>query len=150
MLCLFYVFTILHLGSGLKILCVFPFNARGHDMIFESLTVGLARLGHKVDVITHFPAKDPPKNYQLLVNLSGSVESLVNNYTINSVKQNNGCETKHIAQQYGNKICHLMGVKKMQDILKNFSKDPPYDLFITEVCFLPIKICEYCVIYFKL
>lgn len=133
MLYLFYVFSILNFCSGLNILCVFPFNARGHNILFESLTTGLAKLGHKVDVITHYPVEDPPKNYQLLVNLSGKIENLMNNYTIDVVKQNDGRETEHIAKRYGNKICQLLGLKEMQDVLKNTSKNPPYDLLMTEV-----------------
>ncbi|XP_023246023.1 UDP-glucuronosyltransferase 2A1-like [Copidosoma floridanum] len=103
-------------------------------MMFNALMVGLAKRNHQVDVITHFPAKNPPPNFKLLIKLNGTFDKV----SINSVVDRD--LTAHIADLRGNKMCELLGIEEIQKLIKNPPHDPPYDLLVTEVfganCFL--------------
>lgn len=127
--------------SAYRILGVFPFNAKSHNIVFEALMKGLAKRGHQVDVVTHFPLKNPVKNYNDIINLDGSMENLVNNYTIEFVSKITGNVVDILATSYGNRVCHFMGFEKMQKLIKNPPTNPPYDLVITEVSYLLHFIC---------
>ena len=130
-------------SSAYRILGVFPLNGRSHDMMFSSLMEGLAKRGHKVDVVTHFPPKHPPKNYKTIINLSGTMESLVNNFTIDFVLGFGGNVVDPIANLYGNRLCDLMGLEEFQQLIHHPPSDPPYDIFITEVSFV-VMIVQLC------
>lgn len=120
-------------NSAYRILGIFPLNSRSHEMMFESLMTGLAKRGHQVDVVTHFPVENPPKNYKNIVNLSGTMDNLVNSFTINFSKNLAGDIGYYIATLYGNELCYLLGQNDMQELIKNPPSDPPYDVLITEV-----------------
>lgn len=42
-----------------KILAVFPLPGSSHFIMFERVLKGLAQKGHEVDVVSHFPLKQP-------------------------------------------------------------------------------------------
>ena len=122
----------LNLCNTYRILGIFPFNGKSHNVIFDALMLGLANKGHKVDVISHYNIKNSTENLNLIINLDGSMEKTQNNYTLNDAiyfKTHKGI----IFDLYGNRLCHLMGLKEMQDFIRNPPNDPPYDLVITEV-----------------
>lgn len=128
------IFSLVTVGSAYRILAVFPFNGKSHNIILESITKTLAKRGHQVDVITHFPQKKPVKNLNDIIDLNGSMENLVNNYTIEFVSTITGDIVNLIAPSYGNRLCHFMGFENFQKLIKNPPQDPPYDLLIVEVC----------------
>ena len=119
--------------NAYRILAVFPFNSRSHNNVFEGVTKGLAKRGHQVDVITHFEMRNPPKNYRTVLNLAGTRRDVVNNFTIDFASDLGDDLVPLIAEFYGNEICELLGLEKMQNLIKNPPKDPPYDILITEV-----------------
>ncbi|KAL7293656.1 hypothetical protein TKK_0012735 [Trichogramma kaykai] len=133
------IFLILNCATGLmmcdayRILGVFPFAAKSHNILFESLMKGLAKRGHQVDVVTHFPLSKPPENYRDIINLNGTMENLVNNFTIEFVNQMAGDIVESIATNYGNRICEFMGLPEMQQLIHGPLPNPPYDVVITEV-----------------
>lgn len=129
-----FAITLLSTCSAYRILGVFPFNGKSHNILFEALMKGLAKHGHQVDVISHFPLKKPVENYTDIINLDGSMETLMNNYTIEFVSSFTGAVVDLIAMTYGNRLCHFMGFEEMQKLIRNPPMDPPYDLVITEVC----------------
>lgn len=47
------------LTKSYRILGVFPLAGRSHMLMFEKLMKELAKKGHEVDVLTHFPLKKP-------------------------------------------------------------------------------------------
>lgn len=130
---LLVVAACLNQGCTLRILGIFPLCSRSHEMMFEALMKGLAKRGHQVDVVTHFPVKNPPANYRNIINLSGTMENLVNNFTLDFVAGISDDVSYHVATTYGTRLCHLMDLKEMKDLINNPPKDPPYDVFITEV-----------------
>ncbi|XP_033229037.1 UDP-glucuronosyltransferase-like [Belonocnema kinseyi] len=116
-----------------RILGVFPFNGKSHNNVFNALMKSLAKKGHQVDVITHYPLKNPPKNYKTIFNLNGTRPDYVNNISIKCLSQECGDPISFFAIVAGNEICELLSLQEMQNIIKNISDDPPYDLVITEV-----------------
>ena len=129
------IFTILSVCKSYRILGVFPFNAKSHNVVFEALLKGLAKRGHQVDVITQFPLKKDIKNYKEILNLDGTLERLVDNFTMEFISQLNEDVVDVIAERYGNRLCHFLGLDEMQKLIKNPPTDPAYDVVITEVIF---------------
>ena len=132
---IFLVFTILSVCKSYRILGVFPFNAKSHNIVFEALMKGLAKRGHQVDVITQFPLKKDVKNYKEILNLDGTLDRLVDNYTIQFITQMNEDVLELLAENYGNRLCHFLGLDELQKLIKNPPTDPAYDVVITEVIF---------------
>ncbi|XP_043467706.1 UDP-glucosyltransferase 2-like [Leptopilina heterotoma] len=130
--CLLFIINGLS-SDGYRILAVFPFNSKSHNNMFEGVTKTLARNGHKVDVVSHFKLKNPPKNYRTIINLEGTRGNLVNNFTIEFANHIQKSTVLTISEMYGNELCELMGLPEMQKLIKNPPHDPPYDLLITEV-----------------
>ena len=118
--------------EGSRILGVFPLNFRSHFMMFEALLKGLARKGHQVDVVGVFPLKEPYPNYTDIY-LPPMNPQMVNNLTFANVKVLKDFATYFTAVDSGNKLCDGLGNPKLQKLIKNPPKDPPYDLLITQV-----------------
>ena len=104
-----------------------------HNVMFSALKKGLAKRGHQVDDITHYPLNNPPKNYNVLINLNGTLPEVVNNITIDFVLNILNDQVTLIATDLGNKICDLMNMEECQKFIKHPPHDPPYDVVITEV-----------------
>jgi glucuronosyltransferase len=120
-------------SASYRILAIFPYNGKSHDVMFNALMMGLAEHNHQIDVITHFPPKNPPPNYKVIVNLNGTLENVQNNLTINFVTTLSTNTTELIVSKFGNKICQLLSLEEIQKLVRNPPNDPPYDLVITEV-----------------
>lgn len=127
------VFCLTAMTEGYRILGIFPFCSRSHQMMFDALSKGLARRGHQVEIVTCFPPKKSVENLTVLMNVEDSQPPLVNSWTVD-LALNVGSDTlKVIAGPYGNDLCHLLGRPELQKIVKNPPKNPPYDLIIVEV-----------------
>ncbi|XP_058804709.1 uncharacterized protein LOC131671920 [Phymastichus coffea] len=139
---LFLTVIVLDQSSAYRVLGIFPLNGKSHEMMFEALMKGLAKRGHQVDVITHFPIKNPPINYRTLVNLSGTMENLINSFSMDFVLGMADEVGYHVATAYGNRLCDLMNLKEIQEVIHNPPTNPPYDVLITEAfganCFMGI------------
>ncbi|XP_043467689.1 UDP-glucosyltransferase 2-like [Leptopilina heterotoma] len=139
----FYSFLIELNGiNGYRILAIFPYNARSHNNVFEGVTKALARNGHQIDVVSHFELKKPLKNYNTIINLEGTRDNLVNNFTIQINEDPIDDQFREVVEKYGNEVCELLGLPELQNLIKNPPQNPPYDLFITEMfcaqCFIGI------------
>ncbi|KAK0092120.1 hypothetical protein PV326_002160 [Microctonus aethiopoides] len=115
-----------------RILGVFPFHSRSHQMLFDGIAKGLARKGHQVDFITFNPMKKPVPNYKVVVNLQNMTESLVNKWNITFANQLGSDTLPNTAFFCGNDLCEYLAMPEMQKFIKNPPKDPPYDLVIVE------------------
>ncbi|XP_017795599.1 PREDICTED: UDP-glucuronosyltransferase 2C1-like [Habropoda laboriosa] len=131
---LFYLAFVLfiHVNDAYRILCVFPFNGKSHFQMFEALCKGLAKRGHQIDMISHFPSKKSIANYTDIIDLTGVGEQVVNSFTVEYGRSIQQSLTYHMATGFGGALCHAMGIEKMQKFIKNPPNDPPYDLVITE------------------
>ncbi|XP_011499547.1 PREDICTED: UDP-glucuronosyltransferase 2A1-like [Ceratosolen solmsi marchali] len=130
----FLVFILINViySESYRILAIFPYNGKSHDIMFNALMMGLAEKNHQIDVITHFPPKNPPPNYKVIVNLNGSLENVQNNLSVDFVTTLSSNTTKLIVSKFGNRICQLLGLEAIQTLVKNPPNNPPYDLVITE------------------
>lgn len=118
--------------NGYRILGLFPLPGPSHWVMMQPLMKGLARRGHQVDVVTHFPQKKPIPNYTD-INLSGSTYTTQNNLTAKEVNSFSSFSMVHITKIAGSDVCELLGNPIMQNLIKNPPQDPPYDIVITEV-----------------
>ena len=119
-------------NEGYRILCVLPFNGKSHFVMFEALCQGLAKRGHQIDVISHFPSKKPIANYTDIVDLSGTRKNVVNNFSVQFGKNIDSSLLYYVVEVFGNSLCELLGHEKMQQFINNPPNDPPYDLVIVE------------------
>lgn len=55
--------VILHKVSALNILGIFPYQGKSHFFVFKVYLQELARRGHNLTVISHFPEANTPDNY---------------------------------------------------------------------------------------
>ena len=124
--------------DGARILGIFPLNGKSHFVMCEQLMKTLAKKGHQVDVISHFPLKKPFPNYKDF-SLDGTLPNVLNNITYENLQAFGGFSLKQFIDTAGNKICELMEHPAINNIIKNPLNDPPYDVVIIEVSFIIIR-----------
>ncbi|XP_050469962.1 UDP-glucosyltransferase 2-like isoform X2 [Bombus huntii] len=120
--------------SGLRILGLFPLNGKSHWMMAERLMTSLAERGHQVDVVTHFPMKNPPPNYKQ-ISVQGTIQSPVNNVHAINVTRIRNIDVKFITDVAGKDLCKLFEHEQLQNVIKK-PKDH-YDIVITELFAAP-------------
>lgn len=123
-------------AASYRILGAFPLPGRSHWTMVEQLMLELARRGHQVDVITHFMQKKPVPNYRE-ISIEGTTPLATNRMTADDIKSFGASSIRNFTTVAGDKVCELLGLKQIQDIIKNPPKDPPYDLFVVELFAAP-------------
>jgi len=93
----------------------------------------LARRGHQVDVVTHFPLEKPIPNYKD-ISIKGSLPQVMNNVTATDIKDISVPSVSKLVEVGGDNVCNLLSHPKIQELIKNPPQDPPYDIVIQEVC----------------
>ncbi|XP_015605148.1 UDP-glucuronosyltransferase 2B31-like isoform X2 [Cephus cinctus] len=118
-----------------RILGIFPFHGKSHAIMTNALMKGLARRGHQVHIISHYPSLEPMENYTIVVNLNGTIKGIVGQFSVAGVLddkfQSNIAMT--LGTLAGNDVCELLGTDVMQNFIKSLPNSEPYDLIITEV-----------------
>ena len=71
-------------------------------------------------------------NYTDIVDLNGTLRTMVNGLTTDYGKYIERSITYFVATTFGNDLCDLMRHERMQKFIKNPPNDPPYDLIIVE------------------
>ncbi|KAF7263665.1 hypothetical protein GWI33_001501, partial [Rhynchophorus ferrugineus] len=56
--CFLWAVYFLAENDAASILGIFPFPGSSHYVMFKEVMIGLARRGHEVDVVTHFPSTE--------------------------------------------------------------------------------------------
>lgn len=131
---LVYLFVLVlcnQISNGYRILGIFPLNIKSHWGTAEQVLKGLAKHGHQVDVVTHFPQRIPIPNYTD-INIEGSLPKIMNNVSATEIVPLN-LVLKSLTDRCGTKICHLLEHPKLQDLIKNPPQNPPYDVVIVQV-----------------
>ncbi|XP_046745421.1 UDP-glucosyltransferase 2-like [Diprion similis] len=129
-----------YMTDGARILGVFPYQGRSHNIMFEPLMIGLARAGHTVDMISHFPPEKPVPGYNH-ISLKGLLPTYVNNVTASHARKVTtvGYGLSRLCALLSKQLCSLLDTPQMQNILNT---DVKYDLMVTEVfstnCFLAV------------
>ncbi|XP_011314832.1 UDP-glucuronosyltransferase [Fopius arisanus] len=129
-------------NEAYRILCIFPFQSRSHQLMFDGIMKGLVRMGHQVDVVTVYPFKTPVPNYKVIVNLEGKTSGFINRFNITYATDIGSDTLPWIALPFGNGLCEYLGLPEIQNIIRNPPQDPPYDLVMTEAfganCFIAL------------
>lgn len=125
--------TFISVSSAYRILGVFPRVTRSHFIVFESLMRTLAKRGHQVDVVSHYPQKSPIKNYNDIISLQGLMGNNTDNHSVKDASKLSSEFVHRVGHIYGNRMCDYMGHEKFQKLIKYPPKDPSYDLVITQV-----------------
>ncbi|XP_046482540.1 UDP-glucosyltransferase 2-like [Neodiprion pinetum] len=125
--------------EGSKILALFPYQGRSHNIMFEPIVIGLARAGHSVDVVSHFPPKEPVEGLNH-ISLKGTLHFYVDNMTASFARTLMGVKAiDFISYQEPNDLCNLMRLPQLQNVINT---DKKYDLMLTEVfgtnCYLAV------------
>lgn len=127
-------------SESAKILGLFHLNSKSHFVMFESLLQGLARSGHEVHVVSHFPQKHPLPNYTD-ISLEGTLPELVNNFTLEFARN---FTTTNLWAWFWFTTLDMCQVALEHPEFKNLmSSNKTFDLIITEIvgpdCFLGLK-----------
>ncbi|XP_046620203.1 UDP-glucosyltransferase 2-like [Neodiprion virginianus] len=123
-----------------RILAIFPYQGRSHNIMFEPLMIGLARAGHTVDVVSHFPLEKQVAGFNH-ISLKGTLHFYVNNITASLARKQNGVyqTLKFLSHQEPESLCSLMRLPQLQNVINS---DTKYDIFITEIlgsnCYLAV------------
>ncbi|XP_035737140.1 UDP-glucuronosyltransferase-like isoform X1 [Vespa mandarinia] len=120
----------LTLSQGYRILGIFPFLGKSHFVMFENLCKGLVKKGHQVDMISSYPLKKPFVNYTDLIVVPMEI-NVVNN--ISYKLANKISILQKISNIAGNNLCENLAHPKIQKLIRNPPKDPPYDVVLMEV-----------------
>lgn len=130
-----FLFNINHFepAEGYKILGICPISSRSHFNMLETLMKGLAKRGHEVDVVSHYPQKKVYKNYRDL-SLHGSISDTINNLDFTAAT--NFASTfwiKHALEIMALETCQLLGHPVMQSLINKSPNSTTYDLVIIHV-----------------
>ncbi|KAK2584309.1 hypothetical protein KPH14_006702 [Odynerus spinipes] len=118
--------------NGYRILGIFPLHGKSHWVMMEALMKRLAALGHQVDVYTPFKSTEVIPNYRQIY-IESSTGSTMNNVTATDLQQFSNINIKFITYAAGDKLCEMLVLPQFQELIKNPPKDPPYDIFVTEL-----------------
>lgn len=130
---LFVLFLkLLSLNDGYRILAIFPFHGKSHMGVLEQTAKALAKQGHQVDVISHFPLQEPFPNYTDIIALPKTgTQASIDFKTLSSVEGT----TNWIYEKMRN-ICEYLGVLEVQELIQNQRKNVTYDLVLVHVSYV--------------
>ncbi|VVC87286.1 unnamed protein product [Leptidea sinapis] len=133
-----FIFTLIININCFKILVVIPMPAISHQSVFRPLTQDLAKRGHKVTVITAYPAfaKDNcPKNLKEIdvhdVSCNLWRKNTINDYEFGK-RENIIDQSYDILKVVTNTVALQLKVKEIQDLITNHEID--FDLLLIESC----------------
>ncbi|XP_051166485.1 UDP-glucosyltransferase 2-like isoform X2 [Leptopilina boulardi] len=124
------------INDGARILGIFPLQGSSHFVMCERLMKLLAKNGHQVDVISHFPLKEPFPNYKDF-SLNGTLHPIVNNVNYSDIHLFSTKSLKNLLLYAGDKVCELLKHPILENFIKNPPNHPPYDLVIIEIFAAP-------------
>lgn len=123
-----------------RILSIFPHQAKSHYNVYEPLLKRLAEKGHQVVSLTHFPQKAPLSNFTD-VDISSGLPSLIDTISVSHFpKRYTFMKMKSLLRLRGVAICDpVLRDPGLQKILRSKEK---FDVYIVEIfasdCFLSI------------
>ncbi|KAL7299929.1 hypothetical protein TKK_0007249 [Trichogramma kaykai] len=118
-------------SQSLRVLAIFPANAKSHFVVCEHVVKGLAAKGHQVDVYSHFPLKKPIPNYNDF-SLKGTLPQYINNMNYSDAVTFQMINMGTLLKMMGHPLCELMELPLFQNLLKNPPKDRAYDVLLVE------------------
>ncbi|KAG8034235.1 hypothetical protein G9C98_001320, partial [Cotesia typhae] len=116
--------------EALKILGLFPLAGRSHFIPPARLMRELAAKGHQVDVVSHFPLKNPVPNYRD-ISLKGLAPIATNNMSYDQTKTVGGFSMQNFVSITGTQVCDLLGTSVFEKLIK--TPKGIYDLIVLEL-----------------
>lgn len=124
-----YAALIFEMASSARILAVFPFTAKSHFIVFESLLDELQARGHSLTVISHFPKENPPENYRD-ISLVGATKSLNANMSLSDLYDFGIYANLRLLNEQIDDYEPIFAVPAVKSLIDS---DSTFDLIITEV-----------------
>lgn len=114
---------------SLNILGIFPYHGISHFFVFRVYLRELARRGHNVTVISHFPEQDSPANYHD-ISLAGTVKPIEGDAPFQSPSYKTLFSISFYLANTGIENCKIMlGNEQVQSLIK---RKPKYDVVVVE------------------
>ncbi|XP_047534233.1 UDP-glucosyltransferase 2-like [Vanessa atalanta] len=113
---------------SLNILSILPYHGKSHFFVFKVYLQELARRGHNVTVISHFPQTDPPRNYHD-ISLAGTIEAIEDNLPFHRSFLSI-LEVGLYLTNSGKVNCEIMLANK--DVQKLVKDRPRFDVIVVE------------------
>lgn len=113
---------------SLNILGIFPYHGKSHFIVFRVYLRELARRGHNVTVISHFPEQDPPANYHD-ISLAGSIKAIEGETPFENSYLTLFMVSLYLANA-GVENCNVMlANNRVQNLIK---ENPKFDVIVVE------------------
>ncbi|KAJ9574470.1 hypothetical protein L9F63_008358, partial [Diploptera punctata] len=118
-----------HEVTSARILGLFPYTGKSHFQVSGALMEGLARRGHQVVVLSHFPMKHPPPNY-IDISLQGIMNTKVENLPIQDAVDEGIIRNMENIIKSGIEACETsLASTPVQNLIKSEEK---FDLIVVE------------------
>ncbi|KAK9870917.1 hypothetical protein WA026_009879 [Henosepilachna vigintioctopunctata] len=135
--------TVLSLSQALRILGVFPHSGISHFVVMRPLMKELAKRGHEVTVVSHFPLDKPVPRYKD-ISIAGTAPLIIEKMSMQDFYDFSRISlyvTPFVVTGFGESVCRgAYASNKLDEIFESSHK---YDLMIAEMfnsdCFLPIN-----------
>ncbi|XP_031635700.1 UDP-glucuronosyltransferase 1-3-like [Contarinia nasturtii] len=117
--------------SSLNILGLFPYPGESHFKFFHPIMRGLADAGHKVTVVSHFPDKNAPENYNDLLLTKTTLDR--NSLTLKEFKNESwfkNYQNFFLLNKMGIKTCEI--AFNSTSVQKILNTKPKYDVILLE------------------
>ncbi|XP_015121941.1 uncharacterized protein LOC107044539 [Diachasma alloeum] len=116
--------------SALRVLAIYPFAGKSHSIGAEHLLKEMTRRGHSVDVVSHFPQKEPIPNYRD-ISLRGSLPIFANNVTYDMITEYSIMQPREFVELAGISVCELLGLPVLQELMEK--PKGTYDVIIVHL-----------------
>ncbi|NP_001274756.1 UDP-glucuronosyltransferase 2B14-like precursor [Bombyx mori] len=114
--------------DGLNILGIYPYQGKSHFFVFRVYLRELAKRGHNVTIISHFPEQDPPANYHD-ISLAGTIKITEDNQSVRNSYWSVFSAAFYLAIS-GKENCQVMlANKQVQELIKSKQK---FDVVVVE------------------
>ncbi|CAB3246117.1 unnamed protein product [Arctia plantaginis] len=130
-------------SQAARLLAVLPTNTKSHYVMYGRILEALAKKGHELTVITHFPMKKPLPNVRE-ISVAGTIPEIKNN--LNSIKHDSIKPDfiRNLEQIFTECVDSCDIVSQVPAVKALFNSSQTFDLIIVEVfgsdCFLPLGV----------
>ncbi|XP_049875112.1 UDP-glucosyltransferase 2-like [Pectinophora gossypiella] len=111
-----------------NILAIFPYHGKSHFLVYRVHLLELAKRGHKVTVISHFPEKNATNNYYD-ISLAGSMKVFADDVPMERSYWTL-LDTVSYLMNSGNKNCEVM--LENEQVRKLVNEKPKFDVVLLE------------------
>ncbi|KAJ8719643.1 hypothetical protein PYW08_011818 [Mythimna loreyi] len=115
-------------ACSLNILGIFPYQGKSHFIVFRVYLRELAKRGHNVTVISHFPEQDPPANYND-ISLAGSIKPIEGEAPFENSYFTLFLVSLYLAHAAVENCNVMLANERVQSLIK---EKPKYDVIVVE------------------